>query len=126
MANLSKMSESQLNKILKETQAELARRVKVSKATQAVAKILQEHDLTSDDINLKKLALAGSNPAKNKANSKSSNQKRTRPKVAPKFKSLDDDQKWTGRGRAPRWVVAFCEAENLSIEGFKKDPRFKI
>ena len=126
MIKLSKLTESQLKKIIQETQAELARRVAISKASQDVAKILKKHNLTSEDISLQKLVSDGSTKARKRVNSKPSNQKVTRSKVVPKFKSLDAVQKWTGRGKAPRWVVALCESENLTIEDFKKDPRFKI
>ena len=46
--------------------------------------------------------------------------------VAAKFKSLDSSETWTGRGRAPKWVVGQCESEGMSIEAFKQDDRFVI
>lgn len=126
MTQLSKLSASQLETIIRETQAELNRRGAISKATQDVVNILKKYNLTSDDIDLKKLS--SNNKVNPKANAAGSppKQKKPRAKVAPKFKSLDAAQKWTGRGRAPGWVVALCEAENLTIDAFKKDPRFKL
>ena len=126
MAQLSKLSKSQLETRIQETQAELNRRGAISKATQDIVKILKKYNLTSDDIDLKTLVSNRKPNSKIKAAGSPSKQKKTRAKVAPKFKSLDAAQKWTGRGRAPGWVVALCEAENLTIDAFKKDPRFKL
>ncbi len=126
MAELSSLSKSQLERRIQETQAELNRRGAVSKATLEIVKILKKYNLTLGNIDLKTLELnSKSNPKINVAGSPSK-QKKTRTKVAPKFKSLDGIQKWTGRGRAPGWVVALCEAENLTIDAFKKDSRFKL
>ena len=126
MVQISKLSEHQLKKRIQETQAELTRRASISKATHDIAEILKKYNLSQDDINFKNLISKSSTSSQRKVASKPSNQKMPRAKVEPKFKSLDAVHKWTGRGKAPRWVVAICEAENLSIEAFKTGPRFKI
>ena len=126
MTQLSNLSEPQLEKRIQETQAELDRRIAVSKATKDIFKILQKYNLAADDLDFKKLFSNSSTKPTRKIAGKDAKRKKNRAKVAPKFQSIDTVQKWTGRGRAPKWVVAFCEAENLTIEDFKKDPRFKI
>ena len=32
---------------------------------------------------------------------------------------------WSGRGRTPKWVMEICEQQNISLEDFKNDKRFK-
>ena len=125
MAQLSNLSKSQLETRINETQAELSRRRAISKATQDILRILKKHNLTFDDVDLKQFLSKTKTQSKNDR-AKTSTRRKTRAKVAPKFKSIDGNQKWTGRGRAPAWVVALCGAENLTIDSFKKDPRFKI
>lgn len=126
MSNLFKLTRSQLQKRIQETQTELKRRESISKATQDIIKILKKYDLTLGDIDAKALLSNSVVNARIKSNSAPSKQKKTRAKVPPKFKSPDAIQKWTGRGRAPGWVVALCKVENITIEAFKKDQRFKI
>ena len=126
MVQVSNLSEMQLKKIIQESQAELIRRDAISKATQDVIKILQKYKLTTDDIDLPKLLSSNSTKSRRTTTQKPSIQKKKRGKVAPKFKSIDATQNWTGRGKAPRWVVALCEEENLTIDAFKNDLRFRI
>jgi DNA-binding protein H-NS len=46
--------------------------------------------------------------------------------VAPKYLNPNGKERWTGRGRTPGWVMNICEQENIDIENFKLDPRFRI
>ena len=126
MAELSRLTEYQLKKRIQQTQAELTRRVAISKAAKDIIKILQKHNLTVDDVDLQQELSAFSGKSKKRVASKPAKQKRVGAKVAPKFKSLDSLQKWSGRGKTPNWVVALCEKEKLTVEAFKKDPRFRI
>jgi len=126
MVQISNLSEPQLKKIIQESQAELTRRDAISRAAKDVIKILKKYNLKIDDLDLKALEANRPSKSKRKVDGKASIQKRTRAKVAPKFKSLDSARKWTGRGKAPQWVVALCEEEKLTVDAFKKDPRFKI
>ena len=126
MKLLSKLNKTQLEKKIIEMQNELDRRDSISKAAQEISKILKKYNLTSGDIDIKQLSSISKNNSKTKPTITPSKQKKIRVKVPPKFKSLDAAQQWTGRGRAPRWVVALCEAENLTIAAFKKDPRFRL
>ena len=123
---ISNLSEPQLKKIIQESQAELTRRDVISRAAQDITKVLRKYNLTMEDIDLKAMLATRPTKPKRKVGRKASLHKKTRPKVAPKFKSLDSTQTWTGRGKSPRWVVAICEQENFTIDAFKKDPRFKI
>ena len=130
MPKLSKLTKTQLNKMLLDTQAELSRREGVTKAEKEIRAILKKHSITIADIDLAALrsntdtSRKGKAAAKRKA--KRAGGKDNRASVAAKFKSLDGSQTWTGRGRAPKWVVSQCESEGMSVEAFKEDARFII
>ena len=126
MKKLFELTTKALEKTIDEAQTELRRRESILQATQEIIKILEKHNLTAGDIEFKTLQSKSKSNPRLKIIGTTSKQKKTRVKLPPKFKSPDGSQKWTGRGRAPGWVVALCEAENLTVDAFKKNPRFKI
>lgn len=68
-------------------------------------KIIDEFGLTASDLFGRKAAAAGKRgrPAKKAATKKRVGKKRG--KVAPKYKNPSTGETWTGRGKAPRWIV---------------------
>ena len=126
MTKVTELTTKDLEKTIDEAQTELRRRNSMLQATQEIVKILKKYNLTAGDIEFKTLQSESESNPRLKVTGTPSKQKQTRAKLPPKFKSPDGSQKWTGRGRAPGWVVALCEAENLTVDAFKKSPRFKI
>ena len=130
MPKLSKLSKTQLDKMLLDAQAELNRREGVTRAEKEIRAILKKYSITIDDVDLASLRLGADTSRKGKtgANKKAKRAggKDNRASVAAKFKSLDGSETWTGRGRAPKWVVSQCESEGMSVEAFKADTRFII
>ena len=132
MVNISKMKSSELEKILAEAKDELTRRDSMIKALADIKKTLKRYKLRAEDFNWtelnkstttadKKESIAKLNPAfkkRTKLDQRSS--------VAPKYLNPKSKEKWTGRGRAPSWVVKICNQENIDLTEFKLDPRFKI
>lgn len=130
MADLSKLTKRQLDKMLSDTQAELRRREDVTKAENEIRDILTKYPISIRDIDLNALILkpgsARQRDTKTTRKAKSAGKQDNRATVAAKFKSLDGTKKWSGRGRAPKWVMDYCEKENISIDVFKKDEKFLI
>ena len=130
MSKLSKLTKTQLDKMLLDTQAELSRREGVTKAEKEIRAILKKYSITIGDIDLVALRSSADTSRKGKAGAKKkakgASGKDNRASVAAKFKSLDGSQTWTGRGRAPKWVVSQCESEGTSVDAFKQDARFLI
>ena len=131
MDNISKMTNSKLERVLSEAQEELARRNKnCSEALANIKMILKKHKLRAEDIDWSKLNKT--TKARNKSNATVKTKAKNRPKldqrssVAPKYFNPNGKEKWTGRGRAPGWVMNICEKENTDIKKFKLDPRFRI
>ena len=88
--NLNKMSISELNKLISDAQAALAKKQEVA---EKVRKLAQDNGLDISDL------MAADKPKKAKT-------KKPRGKVAPKYKNpANGSETWTGRGRQPRWVA---------------------
>jgi DNA-binding protein H-NS len=108
----------------------------MGKALAEIKKILTKYKLRAEDIdwrqlnkttkagNKKKLSSKSNAAVKIKANERLKPDQRS--SVAPKYLNPNGKEKWTGRGRTPGWVTNICEQENIDIENFKLDPRFKI
>ena len=136
MANISKMTSKELEKMLVETKAELSRRDNISGALADIKKVLKKYNLSAEDVDwsqLNKLTKAANKKNTNrKANSAVKTKARKRFKrdqrsvVAPKYFNPNGEEKWTGRGRAPIWVTKICEQEDIDIKNFKLNRRFKI
>lgn len=88
--NLNKMSIVQLNKLISDAQAALAKKQEVA---EKVRKLAQDNGLDISDL------MAADKPKKAKA-------KKSRGRVAPKYKNpASGSETWTGRGRQPHWVA---------------------
>ena len=136
MSNIPKMTNSELERVLSEAKDELARRDNMGKALADIKKILTKYKLRAGDIdwrqlnkttkagNKKKLSRKSNAAVKIKANERLKSDQRS--SVAPKYLNPNGKEKWTGRGRTPGWVMNICEQENIDIENFKLDPRFRI
>ena len=88
--NLNKMSIAQLNKLISDAQAALAKKQEVA---EKVRKLAQDNGLDISDL------MAADKPKKAKA-------KKSRGRVAPKYKNpASGSETWTGRRRQPHWVA---------------------
>ncbi|MDC1036176.1 H-NS histone family protein [Alphaproteobacteria bacterium] len=123
MATLKKLSAAQLNKIIDETQAELARRKNIDAAIVEIHSILKKYKIDFQNIDLSIITRTGgrSSTKKRAKVTKSRDQRST---VKAKYKDPNSAATWTGRGRTPAWVQGICQNEGIDIDGFKKDDRF--
>ena len=133
---LNKLSDKDLAKIAIDIEKENKHRANRKAAAAAIIAVLKEHKLSIDDIpelglerrSLKtrrkradtKKAMAA------KAKTKPSKKTDKRAKVAYKYKNPKGPEKWSGRGRAPKWVTAIIENNKISIAQFKASKRYKI
>ena len=130
MSKLTNFTKKQLNKILIEAEAELRRRAGVEKATKEISRILKKHSITIDEIDIAALRAQFASSQKGRLstakNAKKVRKTDNRASVAAKYKSLNGCETWTGRGRAPKWVITQCERESITLDTFKQDARFMI
>lgn len=130
------MTSRELEKVLAQAKDELIRRDNIGKAIADIKKVLTQHKLRTEDIDwsqLNKPKKAGNRKntssksnSGNKSKAKKGPKQDRRSSVVPKYLNPNGKEKWTGRGRTPSWVNMICEQENIDIEHFKLDPRFKI
>ena len=133
---LENLSDKDLAKIASNIETENKRRAKRKAAAMAIIAVLKKHNLSIGDIPELEL---GKRPSKTgrkrsvvkktkaaRAKAKPSMKTDKRLKVAYKYKNPNGPEKWSGRGRAPKWVTAILENNRISIELFKASKRYKI
>ena len=136
MRHLEKLSDKQLAATAKEVAAEEKRRANLKAAASAILTVLKKHrlsvrDLTNLDLGQKPAARAKKKPIGKKgrpAAAKKTSAKKSdkRAMVAYKYKNPKGAEKWSGRGRAPKWVGDILAKKRISIAQFKADKRYKI
>ncbi len=128
---LENLSDKDLARIAINIEKENKVRANRKAAAAAIRAVLKKHKLSIDDIS--QLGL-DNRPSKAKskraipAKAKAASSKKTdrRVNVASKYKNPKGSDKWSGRGRTPKWVNAILETHNISIAQFKADKRYKI
>lgn len=136
MKQISKMSDSELAESARKIARETEERSKRKAAANAILAILKKHGLSVSDLpelaigqkrskrSKRKSVAKRGRPAKAKIVAAQKNDKRS--KVAFKYKHPSGSEKWSGRGRAPKWVNAILAKKRISITQFKADKRYKI
>ena len=136
MNNFERMTDKQLAATAKQIAAEEKRRANLKAAKLAVLAALKKHKLSVRDLadlelgqktpisDKKKAAPKRGRPKRTKKMSTSKTDKRA--KVAFKYKDPKGSQKWSGRGRPPKWVSDILVKKRISIAQFKTDKRYKI
>ena len=133
---LNKLSDKDLAKMASNIERENKRRSNRKAAATAIIAVLKKHNLSIRDIpelNLEKRPTKSERkrtvttkkiPENIKAKPSRKTDKRI--KVAYKYRNPKGPEKWSGRGRAPKWVSALLENNRISIAQFKADKRYKI
>ena len=132
----AKLSDKDLAKIARDIDVENKRRANRKAAASAILAVLRKHKLSINDLpNLglgqngktgakKKPTATRGRPVKVKTAAAKKNDKRAI--VADKYKNPKNTEKWSGRGRAPKWVSAILAKKRISMAQFKADKRYKI
>ena len=123
MTSLKNLTSGQLQKMLLNTEAEIKRREYIQAATAEIKAVLKKYKIAITDVDLqalhkkadRKIARKSGAPSKERDNRKS---------VKPKFSNPNGPEKWSGRGRAPAWVLKICKEKGIELATFKEDGRF--
>ena len=133
---LGDLSDKELTKIASKIEFEHKHRANRKAAAKAIFAILKKHKLSVGEISelglekipsttrRKKSGSVKAKTARAKAGAKTKTDKRL--KVAYKYKNPNGQDKWSGRGRTPKWVDAILENNNISITQFKINKRYMI
>jgi DNA-binding protein H-NS len=108
--------EKEINKLQKQAAALQSKRRKPVIAS--IIKSMREYDITPEDIAAAYSTKPGRG-AKRKAPSTSASTGNSAAKraVAPKYRHPETGETWSGRGKAPRWLMA-AEADGASRDSF--------
>ena len=108
-----KLSVSELQALIRNAKSEIEKRQKrLDRVKSKVDTILKNEGVTLDDL------YATHIPSKRPVGA------RKKRKVKPVYKS--GKNLWTGRGRAPGWVVKICEKDRVDVTKFKTLSQYKI
>ena len=133
---LEDLSDKDLAKIAGNIKEENKRRANRKAAAMAIIAVLKKHKLSIGDIPELELGKRPSKTGRKRSvakktmatreKAKPSTKTDKRLKVAYKYKNPKGPEKWSGRGRAPKWVNAILENNRISIAQFKASKRYKI
>ena len=124
MKSVSSLSQSELNNLISEASRELEARRKSEAVIRDIHKVLDRHGITKRERSTLLQAAMNDGMASTRTPKRAS--KRKGVKVAPKYRCPTSGDTWTGRGRAPAWVVDACASNKLSIEAFKSESTYLI
>ena len=124
MKSVSNLSLSELNNLISEASRELEARKRSEEVIRDIHKVLDKHGITKRERSAFLEAAKSGGLASRRTPKRAS--KRKGIKVAPKYRCPTSGDTWTGRGRAPAWVVSTCDSNKLSIKAFKSDSTYLI
>ena len=124
MKSVSNLSQSELNNLISEASRELEARKRSEEVIRDIHKVLDKHGITKRERSAFLEAAKSGGLASRRTPKRAS--KRKGIKVAPKYRCPTSGDTWTGRGRAPAWVVNTCDSNKLTIEAFKSDSTYLI
>ena len=117
--DLKKLSNTELKKVQETAADELKRRNQMQGLETKIARLILKHGCSFHDIDWESIKIF----LKKQAAVKSSSQ---RASVKPKYADPNRANFWSGRGRAPKWVVDLCEKERLNIVEFKSTEKYLV
>ena len=133
---LENLSDKDLEKIARNIATENKRRANRKAAATAIIAVLRKYKLSINDIpelklenrSLKNIRGRATATKAIAAKSNVKNPKKTdkRHKVAYRYKNPGGPEKWSGRGRPPKWVNGLLELHNISIKQFKASKKYRI
>ena len=136
MNNIEKLTDRELVLAARKIEAEAKIRANRKSAASAILAVLRKHKLSVSDLPSldfgqirttrakKKPAAKRGRPAKAQTVAVKKNDKRAQ--VAFKYQNPKGSEKWSGRGRAPKWVNDIIAKKRISIEQFKAHKKYKI
>lgn len=140
MKHIKTLSDRELAQSAREIAKETAERANRKAAATAILAVLRKYKLKPADLDKLDLGSPGKGrltataqrkkgrPAKaqkSKTALKTRKASDRRAKVVSKYKNPKGMEKWSGRGRAPKWVSEILTKHKITIAKFKTDKRFK-
>ena len=127
MNSVKKLSKKDLSLLISNASKELEARKREELILKELQKVFDKHGVSRvEKLGLVKSLAKISRPSSgsDRVQAKRTNKKRVA--VRPKYRHPSSRDTWTGRGRAPKWVVALCEERKITLATFKSSSDFAI
>ena len=120
MNAIKKLSGKDLTKLIDEAAKELTQRKRMDALSKDIQRVIAKHKVNKTEL----ASLIDMIRSETKVSKKTKT--RAASKVAAKFKNPNGKETWTGRGRAPNWVLGICEASGLTVPEFKASSAYLV
>ena len=136
LKSIGNLTDRELILAAREIEAEAKLRANRKAAASAILAILRKNKLSVSDLKDLNLGQDSAKRGKIKTKTKEKHRVKTesvatkkkdrRAKVAFKYKNPKGSEKWSGRGRAPKWVSDILVKKRISLAQFKSNKRYKV
>ena len=120
---LENINAKELEKIIAEAGSELKKRNNIKLARREIQSTLKKYKLSLEDIQTHTSEEASVKLSKSKASKQKADKRAV---VSPKYKDPGSSNRWSGRGKAPAWVIDVCKKRGISLSEFKESETFRI
>jgi DNA-binding protein H-NS len=120
MTAIKNLSGKELTRLIDQAAKELTQRKRMDLLSKDIQRVMTKHKVKKAEVAI--LIEMIRNEAKITMKSK----RQAVSKIPAKFKNPKGKETWTGRGRAPIWVLAICEKTGLSVSEFKNSATYLI
>lgn len=127
MNSVKKLSKKDLSILISNASKELEARKREELILKELEKVFDKHGVSRvEKLGLVKSLAKISKPSSRNQKGQPTRTNKKRVSVKPKYQHPSSRETWTGRGRAPKWVVALCEERKITLEAFKSGSEFAI
>ena len=127
MNSVKKLSKKDLSLLISNASKELEARKREELILKELQKVFDKHGVSRvEKLGLVKSLAKISRPSSGSVRVQAKRTNKKRVAVRPKYRHPSSRDTWTGRGRAPKWVVALCEERKITLAAFKSSSDFAI
>jgi len=125
--SVKKLSKKDLSILISNASKELEARKREELILKELQKVFDKHGVSRvEKLGLVKSLAKISRPSSGSVRVQAKRTNKKRVAVRPKYRHPSSRDTWTGRGRAPKWVVALCEERKITLAAFKSSSDFAI
>ena len=120
MNAIKNLSGKDLTKLIDQAAKELTQRKRMDALSKDIQRVIAKHKVSKSEL------ASLIDMIRNETKISKKTKTRAASKVPAKFKNPNGQETWTGRGRAPNWILEICETTGLTVPEFKASPAYLI
>tara|TARA_B100000497_G_scaffold105263_1_gene121427 strand:- start:431 stop:799 length:369 start_codon:yes stop_codon:yes gene_type:complete len=120
MNAIKNLSGKDLTKLIDQAAKELTQRKRMDALSKDIQRVIAKHKVSKSEL------ASLIDMIRNETKISKKTKTRAASKVPAKFKNPNGQETWTGRGRAPNWILEICETAGLTVPEFKASPAYLI